>query len=701
MESNNNTNSNTNAARAAAQSTIDARIVESTKSQYGSKVKRMEKWFKTNSYRFKLPLKSKCVIDYFGSLIVPQEDNKQQPSISTIASHKSALMWHYKENNHIIDPLLKEELEKFLHGYKRIVSGKKLSGEMQAFEGKHYLSFNGYQLLANKFLKLSPTDSNHNFNQMLFSWPFLIFQWNLMARGGSTAKILLQHISWRDDSLVINIPKHKGDQEGSKCFPRHVFANPLQPSICPVLSLAVNIFSKAYRYDPEETYNYRLFDGDDQERRFSKLLGKVLSELNENELNQLGAKAKDIGTHSARKGAPTFCSGMICGPSPVQIFLRAGWSLGGVQDRYLFSGSGGDQFTGRVVSGLPNTCSDFSTLPPHFITEVNISLSEWEEILPSYSRFSPHFKQVIIYLLASLIYHEKWLRDNLPNNHPLFSSFLFSSNKIRSFSGFVSIKSDKLRPTGIPPHLTISNELATVASNINQFKEEILSQCLQLPKSLTETLLAKFEINGAIPVTMDALSEYMNKIVKELKQSIGTINQTTPITNSDTNLAPPKFNFFSWGLPGQQAKLHMVPEKWTLPTTNMKNIWNLWWFGHLTDKIQPYRFLQRDDLVKQSQYTQLSKLKRVINSIELIARNKQFIEQDKQFSDLNKQQSNEIFEKSFTELLKQLYTTETTGRIAELSFATIYDRINNKNNNNKRKRDEEEEKQPIVVNMEL
>lgn len=116
IDTNNNNNNNieTNTARAAAQSTIDARIVKTTKSVYSSKIKRMETWFKNNRYRFKLPLKSKCVIDYFGSLVVPSEDSNKQLSISSITSHKSALMWYYKENNHIIDPLLQSDLEKFL-----------------------------------------------------------------------------------------------------------------------------------------------------------------------------------------------------------------------------------------------------------------------------------------------------------------------------------------------------------------------------------------------------------------------------------------------------------------------------------------------------------------------------------------------------------------------------------------------------------
>ena len=52
--------------------------------------------------------------------------------------------------------------------------------------------------------------------------------------------------------------------------------------------------------------------------------------------------------------------------STVQVYLRAGWSLGNVQDRYIFAGPGGDQIVGRTVSGLPVTDRTFSILPPHF-----------------------------------------------------------------------------------------------------------------------------------------------------------------------------------------------------------------------------------------------------------------------------------------------------------------------------------------------
>ena len=61
--------------------------------------------------------------------------------------------------------------------------------------------------------------------------------------------------------------------------------------------------------------------------------------------------------------------------SAVNVYLRAGWSLGNVQDRYIFAGSGGDQIVGRAISGLPLNDMRFATLPPHFSTEDMVILN--------------------------------------------------------------------------------------------------------------------------------------------------------------------------------------------------------------------------------------------------------------------------------------------------------------------------------------
>ena len=64
----------------------------------------------------------------------------------------------------------------------------------------------------------------------------------------------------------------------------------------------------------------------------------------------MGYQLKDLGTHSIRKGAMTYCCGQPGGPPPAAIFLRAGWSMGKVRNVYICWEVGGDQFVDRVLS---------------------------------------------------------------------------------------------------------------------------------------------------------------------------------------------------------------------------------------------------------------------------------------------------------------------------------------------------------------
>ena len=66
----------------------------------------------------------------------------------------------------------------------------------------------------------------------------------------------------------------------------------------------------------------------------------------------LGITADEVGTHSFRKGVVSSLSNNPGGPANASVCLRAGWSLGPVQGRYIFSGPGGDQFVGRAAAGL-------------------------------------------------------------------------------------------------------------------------------------------------------------------------------------------------------------------------------------------------------------------------------------------------------------------------------------------------------------
>ena len=51
----------------------------------------------------------------------------------------------------------------------------------------------------------------------------------------------------------------------------------------------------------------------------------------------------------------------------ISVYRRAGWSIGNVQQRYIFLTEGGDRMVGRILCGGEWNSDDFAALPPHFV----------------------------------------------------------------------------------------------------------------------------------------------------------------------------------------------------------------------------------------------------------------------------------------------------------------------------------------------
>jgi hypothetical protein len=683
-------------ASSSADAIIGERICSSTKRLYASKIKTIRQFYADHlSLEFTIPVILGQIRAFFGWLL--DDKHKDKPlAPSTSRHYKSALVWLYKEEKLIIADDINQELETLLNGYQRRVATFRSEGKMPVFEGKYHLTFDGYRLLARMLMTCD------QFNQMLFAWPYLVIQWNLIARAITVADLMMEHVGWQSDSLLITTPKHKGDQEGVKAYARHIYANPLDPVICPVLALAVLTFVRSLRHDPAASSsrsnpasNFPVFDGTNNSSRFSEVLLRTIGLVPDTDVHLLGGEKKQLGTHSVRKGAASYCAGMMNVPSTVQVFLRAGWSLGNVQDRYLFAGQGGDQFTGRVLSGLSFIDSSFATLPPHF-TQDGLRLIAWTTILPQYAQLPATFKQALPMLLASICYHEEWLRSTLPAHHPLFATHLFASGSVEQLKPHVLLGCSRcpvtgIVATGIPPHLVMSNGLIDVVKHTQALKEELLSKCAQLPTELTDTLLDKFTINGAIPVTAADLTKMLNTIMTQMRAELRETRApqpTDPLSSLSTDPnADPRFKLWSWG-----GKFHMVPEGWVFPSTNVKDTWQLWYFGHLADQIRPLRYLKKADLLGGGQVALWSKTHGVTTAIVAVMVEMKLLEAGEDVVRLSRDQSSTLFDQAIVQLMEKVKTglVRERGRWMEMSVPTLYAHILRAR---KRRREEEEQKE--------
>ena len=106
----------------------------------------------------------------------------------------------------------------------------------------------------------------------VFAHTFLLLSWNLICRAGNTASICLAHMEFGDDCLKIYFAQMKNDQAAERPKdPRHVFANPLKPAICPLLSLGIYFLLEGFEaqgnrlfhggVSPYERYNFALIVG--------------------------------------------------------------------------------------------------------------------------------------------------------------------------------------------------------------------------------------------------------------------------------------------------------------------------------------------------------------------------------------------------------------------------------------------------------
>ncbi|KAF1792843.1 Integrase-like, catalytic domain [Phytophthora cactorum] len=294
------------------------------------------------------------------------------------------------------------------------------------------------------FHKLCKTMRGQTKKKYIFAHTFLVISWNLMCRGGNSVSIQYEHLEWDEDSLAIWFGHMKHDQEGDRQRdPRHIFANQMEPDICPILSVAIYFavvgFSKTSL----------LFPG---QQNFKRCNGYFLC------CRRNGDRRARTFRLRITFGKERFfylrlwcCTG---GPSSASVCLRAGWNLPGVQDTYVRYEATGDRVIGRFVTGLPYETPDFAILPP-FCDTVDDNVRNGINIC--YPNAPEIFKN--IYARSCWLHCTSLFRD----------STLLSELKPKVLCRRWQT-GDAIRASGIPPHLGVvvnmENRLDSVDKSI-------------------------------------------------------------------------------------------------------------------------------------------------------------------------------------------------------------------------------------------
>ena len=100
--------------------------------------------------------------------------------------------------------------------------------------------------------------------------------WNFIARSSTVADHLWINIGWQGDFIIVLYEKGKTNQEGMNKVPWHVYANPHDPLICPVLALGLKLCTETDTFGDRP---FRVFPSSTSDNSFSMWTRKTVDEL--------------------------------------------------------------------------------------------------------------------------------------------------------------------------------------------------------------------------------------------------------------------------------------------------------------------------------------------------------------------------------------------------------------------------------------
>jgi hypothetical protein len=143
-------------------------------------------------------------------------DPEQYPeplSVSSIEGYRNALVHEHKYRDPAFQIPMSTDVDnmikKTIKGYKSLVNTLRKKGLMKQHEGLQKVTVRGYRVMAEKLFKAGPS-SKGNWSQALFPWIFQIIMWNLACRPDSADTLMICHIEWGDDCLLVEASNKQG-----------------------------------------------------------------------------------------------------------------------------------------------------------------------------------------------------------------------------------------------------------------------------------------------------------------------------------------------------------------------------------------------------------------------------------------------------------------------------------------------------------
>ena len=162
---------------------------------------------------------------------------------STYNSRRSSLHHLFTIYNKKQTKEFKEELSLLFKSLRRRITEEKQEGDGRIQTANSPIMYKLYRRMNEYMLMQCIKES-------VFARAFFCITWNLICHSKNTTTILLHHLEWSDDCLNIYFAHMKNDQLGDrKRDPRHLYANPIDPTVCPIIGTCYLLFYLFnYRY---------------------------------------------------------------------------------------------------------------------------------------------------------------------------------------------------------------------------------------------------------------------------------------------------------------------------------------------------------------------------------------------------------------------------------------------------------------------
>ena len=472
-----------------------------------------------------------------------------------------------------------------------------------------------------------------------------------MKRAEQCVDAKVTHIRFENDCLVFEFSKSKGRQDNEEHFgPWHVYANPLEPEMCPVLALAKYLFT----FPNVLCGRSPLFEGESQYNRYRNLFAKMISD-NLKELAILGVKEGDLGTHSLRKGVATMvAAGCTVSPPMTSLCIRAGWVLGGVRDKYFKHQNAGDQCVGRCATGLDQTSKSFAVSPPFFDfgklkkgrerAQVRSKIGKWLlDRIPNSKNVASHTLHVAYICFASVCYHYEFLMDTL-HKDSVFRNVSIFRDIPEAWRDLTTIwypwdarSGFEPKLTGIPTHVCIFAELEKLKKEIITLKASIM---VDIKQELNDRNIggAEFFINilktymkkefGSIKEKIDDMEKIMvdeqeDQILDFMLNSDEAVKLTSDEDLKNLSIGEREATqidenkLIKKGIESRKYKVGLcngvlttLPPKFKFPFMTPEQLIHNWFIGNKTMNILPYCRLQHQDFNHLSNSTAMKTYRR-------------------------------------------------------------------------------------------